>query len=350
MSYPDADFSQESRVNQLKVMVIVVLGVALVAFAGGALVLGLKQPDVRPAPQIRIEATPELLERGRYLTEHVSNCLACHSEQDATKFGLPIRPGTEGSGGALFAKVEGVPGIVAGANITPDAATGIGEWSDGEVVRAIREGVRKDGTPLFPMMPYPYYRSMSDDDVKAIVAYLRTLPARQHSVAVRNLDFPVNLLVKFMPRPVNGVIPTPPPGDSVSRGRYLATIANCRSCHTPHDGKGRPITTQEFSGGWEMNGPWGSVVSANLTPHPSSFVGRSTREQFIARFKAYQGVTWASAPAATPGRNTVMPWIGLSGMTEDDLGAIYDYLRTLPPVQKRVVGFPAAGTVSTWSN
>ncbi|MFA6957144.1 MAG: c-type cytochrome [Thermoanaerobaculia bacterium] len=332
--------------NQLKVFLLVILGVALVAVAGAAIFLGIKQPSMRPAAEMRVEATPELLERGRYLAQNVSDCLGCHSEQDPTKFGMPVKPGTEGAGGTVFTKAEGVPGSVAARNITPDAATGIGNWSDGEIVRAIREGVRHDGTPLFPMMPYPDYKSMSDDDVKALVAYLRTLPARQHSVPERKLDFPVNMLVKFMPHPVDGIIPAPPAGDSVRRGAYLVLIGNCKNCHTPRDGKGRPIAAEAFSGGWEMVGPWGRVVTANLTPHPSNFMGQATREQFIARFKAFEGTTWDSALPATPGRNTVMPWLGLSGMTEDDLGAIYDYLKTLPPVDKRVVTFPDAGTVN----
>lgn len=321
----------------------VILTVVIVAIAGAAFFLALKKPATHPAANLQIDATHELVERGRYLANNVSDCLGCHSEQDPAKFGMPVRPGTEGSGGTVFSKAEGVPGKVTARNITPDTTTGIGRWSDGEIVRAIREGIRHDGTPLFPMMPYPDYRAMSDDDVKAVVAYLRSLPARQHSIPDRSLDFPINFLVKFMPHPVDGIIPSPPAGDSVRRGAYLVVIANCRNCHTPRDSKGRPITAEAFSGGWEMIGPWGRVVTANLTPHPSNFMGQATREQFIARFKAYEGVTWDSAPPATLGRNTVMPWLGFSGMTVEDLGAIYDYLKTLPPVEKRIVTFPDAG-------
>jgi len=203
--------------SQLKVLLTVILAVALVAIAGAAIFLGLKKPNMRPAAEMRIEATPERIERGRYLARNVSDCLGCHSELDPTKFGMPVKPGTEGSGGFVFTKAEGVPGRVAARNITPDAATGIGNWSDGEIVRAIREGVRHDGTPLFPMMPYPDYKSMSDDDVQAIVAYLRTLPARQHSVPERKLDFPVSLLVKFMPHPVDGIMPPPPVDGRLTR-------------------------------------------------------------------------------------------------------------------------------------
>ncbi|MCM2314472.1 MAG: cytochrome c [Thermoanaerobaculia bacterium] len=332
--------------SQLKVLLLIVLLVALVAAAGAAIFLGVKQPNMRPAPELRVELTAENVERGRYLAQNVSDCLGCHSDHHADRFGFPVKPGTEGAGGYVFSKGEGVPGRVAAQNITPDKGTGIGDWSDGEIVRAIREGVRRDGSPLFPMMPYPDYHSMSDDDVKAIVAYLRTLPARQNKAPLRELDFPVNVLVKFMPKPVDGVIPSPPAADPVARGRYLATIAGCRNCHTPRDGKGRPLMDQAFSGGWEMVGPWGRVVTANITPHASTFVGQRSREQFIARFKAYAGFTADSAPPAQPGMNTVMPWLAFAGMTDEDLGAIYDYLRTLPAVDKRIVTFPDAAPAS----
>lgn len=332
--------------SQLRVLFLIVLIVAFVAAAGAAIFLGIKKPNMRPAPELRVELTAENVERGRYLGENVADCLGCHSDHDAERFGFPVKPGTEGAGGYVFSKGEGVPGRVAAQNITPDKGTGIGDWSDGEIARAIREGVRRDGSPLFPMMPYPDYHSMSDDDVKAIVAWLRTLPARQNKAPDRELDFPVNVLVKFMPRPVDGVIPAPPAGDPVARGRYLTTIAGCRNCHTPRDGKGRPLMNQAFSGGWEMVGPWGRVVTANITPHASTFVGQSSRGQFIARFKAHAGLTADSAPPAKPGMNTVMPWIAFAGMTDEDLGAIYDYLRTLPPVDKRVVSFPDATTAS----
>lgn len=332
--------------SQLRVLLLIILIVALVAAAGAAIFLGVKKPNMRPALALRVELTAENVERGRYLAQNVADCLGCHSDHEVGKFGFPVKPGTEGAGGHVFSKGEGVPGRVAAQNITPDKGTGIGEWSDGEIVRAIREGVGRDGSPLFPMMPYPDYRSMSDDDVKAIVAYLRTLPARQNKAPDRELDFPVNVLVKFMPRPVDGVITAPPAAGPVARGRYLATIAGCRNCHTPRDGKGRPRMDQAFSGGWEMVGPWGRVVTANITPHASTFVGQSSREQFVARFRRYEGLTADSAPPATPGMNTVMPWLAFAGMTDEDLGAIHDFLRTLPAVDKRVVTFPDAAAAS----
>src|SRR5213078_5341030 len=98
-----------------------------------------------------------------YLVEHVTPCLHCHSTIDTEVFGGDIKPGTEGMGGYQFGASDGVPGFVQAQNITPDPETGLGRWSDGEVLRAIREGVDRNGEALFPMMPYTEFRNLSDE-------------------------------------------------------------------------------------------------------------------------------------------------------------------------------------------
>ena len=323
-------------------LAVVVIVAALIGW------LAAKKPAMRPVTAEKIEATPERLERGRYLVRHVSDCLGCHSDHDFTRFALPIKAGTEGQGGFPFDKKLGVPGLVQAQNITSDPTHGLGDWTDDEIVRAIREGIKRDGTALFPMMPYNHLRELSDEDVKSIVVYLRTLPPINHPVAPRKLDFPVNFVVKFIPKPLGGPVPSPDPKDTVAYGRYLATIGGCRLCHTPHDEKGRPIETEAFSGGWTLPGPWGRVVSANLTPDPDNYVGQASREEFIDRFKSLEALTGENAPVAPPGKNTVMAWPELAGMTREDLGAIYDFLKSLPPVKKKIIAFPdaPAGTTS----
>jgi hypothetical protein len=97
-----------------------------------------------------------------------------------------------------------------------------------------------------------------------------------------------------------------------------------------------------LAGGFEMHTPEFRVVTANITPHPSTYMGTATRDQFIARFRAFAGYTADTAPAAPKGRNTIMPWIAYSGMTDEDLGAVYAYLRTLPPIDHKVNPFPDA--------
>ena len=103
--------------------------------------------------------------------------------------------------GWIFPVELGLPGAVTAPNITPDRETGIGAWTDGEKIRAIREGISRDGRVLFPMMPYPNFRMMSDEDVYAIVAYMNTLPAVRNPLPVTKIDFPVSLMIKSVPQP-----------------------------------------------------------------------------------------------------------------------------------------------------
>lgn len=328
----------------MKTFFKIVGGVVLVVVAlvgAGLLWLSMRKPAQHPASAEKIEATPARLARGEYLVDHVSGCLDCHSDHDLT-FGVPIKPGTEGQGGYVFDKNIGFPGTVAAQNITSDPETGLGRWTDGEILRAMREGVDRKGDALFPMMPYVHFRQMSDEDAKSIVVYLRTLKPIRHQVADKHLDFPVNLIVKFIPKPLDGPVPSPDPSNTLQYGEYLSRIGGCYECHTPHKEKGGLIEASAFSGGWEMKGPWGRNFTANLTPHPDTFVGRATKEEFISRFHAFATLDASNSPACPKGRNTVMPWLAYSKMTDQDLGAIYDYLRTVKPIANKVNTFPDA--------
>ena len=324
-----------------RVLGFLLLAVVVLVGAGAAF-LAFKKPAMRPASTEKIEATPQRLARGEYLVHHVSNCVDCHSDLFVDRFGAPVKPGTEGQGGFPFDKRLGVPGLVQAQNITPDPENGIGNWTDGEVMRAIREGVDRKGVALFPMMPYENFRSMSDEDVRSVVAYLRTLKPIKHVIAPRHLDFPVGWMIKFVAKPVDGPVATPEPKDGLAYGKYLVTIAGCGICHTPHDDHGKLIAGREFSGGWVMVGPWGRVVTANLTPDPDAYLGKATKEEFIGRFKAFVGQEGENAPIAPPGLNTLMNWGAFSGMTNEDLGAIYDYLRTVRPIANKVIVHPDA--------
>ena len=328
----------------MKTFLKVVGGVVLIVIAliaGAVIWLSVRKPALRPASTEKIEATPERLARGTYLVEHVADCLGCHSDH-VVKFGIPVKPGTEGEGGYIFDEKIGFPGVVAAQNITSDAEFGLGKWTDGEIIRAIREGIDRNGDALFPMMPYEHMRSMSDDDVKSVVVYLRTLKPIHKGVPDKHINFPVNLFVKFTPKPVDGVVTAPEPKDSVAHGKYLATIGGCYECHTPHDDKGMRIAEKAYSGGWEMKGPWGRNFTANLTSTPGTYMSHATKEEFIGRFKAFASMNANTAPDAPAGRNTVMPWLAFSRMTEQDLAAIYVYLKTVTPIENKVVTFPDA--------
>ncbi len=318
------------------VLVVVALIAGLLAW------LSMKKPAARPPSAEKIEATPARLARGKYLVENVTSCLDCHSDH-LSGFAFPVKPGSEGQGGYVFDKNIGFPGVVAAQNITPDPETGLGKWTDGEVLRAIREGVDRNGDALFPMMPYQHYRYMSDEDAKSIVVYIRTLKPIRNQVPAKHLDFPVNLIAKFIPKPIDGPVFAPDPKTNhLEYGHYLARIGGCYECHTPHDDKGGLDSSRPFAGGWVMKGPWGRVVTANLTPASHTFMGQATKEQFIGRFHAFAGFDVSTAPTPPPGRNTVMPWVAFARMTDEDLGAIYDYLKTVKPDAAVVNSFPDA--------
>ena len=290
--------------------------------------------NVGPASEVKINQTPERLIRGKYLVMNVSDCLGCHSKSNANNFGLPMISGTEGQGGMLFGEDEGLPGNIYAKNITPDA---IGNWTDGEVLRAVTEGVSKDGTALFPLIPYTHLGIMSQDDVYSIIAYIRTLKPIKNEVPARTLNFPLNFIVKSMPKKAE--FQPIPDKTTTAYGGYLVNAAGCIECHTQMD-KGTPKPGMDFAGGspFKLKG-FGTVRSANITPDKNTGIGTWTREQFIARFKQYDTPEAKQIPVKPKEFNTVMPWLALSGMTEEDLGAIYDYLKTLKPVENKVVKF-----------
>jgi mono/diheme cytochrome c family protein len=241
-----------------------------------------------------------------------------------------------------------VPGVVCAQNITADPNDGLGKWSDGEIMRAIREGVDRNGDALFPMMPYPYYHDMSDEDVRAVVVYLRSLPPVRHPVPQKRIDFPVNILVKLAPQPLSDPVVTPDDKtDHLGYGKYLVTLAGCRDCHTPRDAHGQPVPGRDFAGGWVMTfgapgqKPW-HVVPPNITPHPEAYFGTATRDEWIGLVKSFAWMGEEGTPLCERGRNTLMPWVPLSGLTETDLGAIYDFMKTVPPIANKVEPFPDA--------
>jgi cytochrome c553 len=320
----------------LRIAGAVLAAVVLLAIAGLGF-LAVKKPALREASAEKIEPTQARLARGAYLVNNVTPCLHCHSTIDMNVYGGEMKPGTEGMGGLKFGEQDGVPGLVQAQNITPDPETGLGKWTDGEVLRALREGVKNDGTALFPMMPYPQFRQYDDEDAKAIVAYIRTLKPVRNPIRPRDLAFPVNLLIKFEPKPVEGA--TAKPTEHLAYGKYLSTVAGCVICHTAMDDHGQRIAEREFGGGWEMSYGEGRVITANITPAEGTWMNDATRDEFIGRFRA-----WQDMPKDKPlhSRNTTMPWRSYAGMTDEDLGAIYDYLKTVKPVPGVVNPFPDA--------
>ncbi|MEW6322315.1 MAG: c-type cytochrome [Acidobacteriota bacterium] len=309
------------------------LALAVVAAGAGVAYLMTAFPDVPPAEAVTIEATPERLARGEYLARHVTGCVFCHAQRDWTRYGAPVTPGTEGAGGEFF----GEPGTALqlwAPNITPAR---LREWTDGEIIRAMTTGVSRDGTALFPIMPYLKYGGLAREDVAAVVAYIRSLPARSHETRSRELGFPLPLIVRTIPQPAALRDAIPPATDRVAYGEYLVNAAACADCHTPQDDQGQPLPGMDFAGGFEL---WleggGRQKVANITPDATTGIGSWTEEQFVDKFKSFEGVEPRTLVGAERLENTHMPWLAYSGMTREDLSAIYAYLRTVKPVVNRI--------------
>ncbi|MBO9151636.1 c-type cytochrome [Chitinophaga sp. GCM10012297] len=316
----------------LKITVVIVL-ILIVGVAAVATYVKSALPDVGPAEVITIEKTPERIERGKYLANNVAVCMDCHSVRDWSQFAGPLVSESFGGGGERFGPEMGLPGTIYSRNITPH---GISGWTDGELFRAITSGVSKDGSALFPLMPYRNYGKLDREDIYCIISYLRSLSPVKNDIAARSLDFPVNLIVNTIPQK-SQFTPRPDTSDVKAYGKYLITAASCVECHSKSD-KGTVIAGTEFGGGGEFLFPGGVVRSANLTPDATG-IGSWSKEQFIRRFKLYADSTYQSLKVAPTDFNTPMPWVMYAKMTEQDLGAIYEFLRTLKPISHQVTKF-----------
>ncbi len=316
-----------------KVLLSALVSLAIVV-AGTVGYLYFRSPEMAPPWTGKIEATPERLARGRILFHNVTHCGDCHSRKDETRFGRPELPGGIGAG-QLFSAGPDFPGSVTAQNLTPDPETGLGSWTDGEKVRAIREGVDKHGRALFPIMPYPDYGRLSDEDVKAIVVYMNSLAPVKNALPPSRINFPVNLLIKGAPRPV-GHVPEPDRGDPLKLGEYLVHVAGCDSCHTPMV-KGQHDYSKRFGGGRDFPGPNGiRVVSANISPDPETGIGRWSEAQFLEKFYQYRKYVDGPSPQVGPDGFTVMPWLGVCQWPEEDLKAVFAFLMRQKPVYQAV--------------
>ncbi len=311
---------------------------ALAAAIAALLCVGCPAPARFAAPDLDVPDDAATVARGRYLAHHVAICIECHSDRQWEHYGGPAAPGSDGRGGMSFVEIYKVPGdvVMPAPNITPAA---LGDWTDGEIFRAITGGLDKDGVAIFPSMPFNQYRHMARADLEAIVAYLRTLPPVEHELPERDLKYRMleDIANVFPAKPI--IRDTAPgPGDR-GYGAYLANIASCRWCHTPMDAGGWPIAGQDYSGGnaFTVPPPGGGVAYApNITPDLKTGIGGWTKEVFVARFRGTTPEAVRANHVAPGGFNSFMAWPAYSGMTEEDLGAIYDHLVTRPAIRRAV--------------
>jgi mono/diheme cytochrome c family protein len=293
-------------------------------------------PDVGPAPDLTVDKSPARVERGRYLANSVMSCMDCHSQRNVSEYSMPMVTSTRGRGGERFDQTMGFPGIFYSANITP---AGIGGWTDGEIYRAITTGVRKNGKPIFPVMPYHGYGFANPEDVKAVIAYIRSLPAIDNAVPSSSADFPMNIILNTVPKKAEPM-DLPSPADSLANGKYLFTIASCHDCHTPFE-KGKYDEKLAFAGGRVFPTPTGMVTSANITPDKETGIGSWTKNFFVQHFAMYRDSATAHRVIGPGELQTLMPWTLYGTMTNADLANIYTYIQTLQPIKHSVTKWKA---------
>ena len=257
------------------------------------------------------------LERGKYLVEGILTCGNCHTPR--------------GPGGVLDTaqRHAGGPQVwetaeykVRPSNITPDKASGIGNWSAEQVKASIRDGKRPDGSQLSPQMPYGFYKIFTPADLDAVVAYVLSIPP-----VARKVDAPVykvkNMVVDVPPG-AEKPMPQEAMADPVKKGFYLATIGHCTECHTPMANGHRDFKGALGAGGEEFKGPFGVSVSRNITSHKENGIGAWSDAEIKRAIT--QGVRKDGTKLRPP-----MGFAWYATMSEADLDAIVAYLRTIPP-------------------
>lgn len=297
---------------------------------------------VRETTTLKVPSTPEAIARGSYIVNQAASCGACHTTRGTgtTKDFLDAGESTEKYlAGGNFLVIDGL-GKLWIPNITSDVATGIGGWSDDEILRALRDGIGKDGRLLMPMMPFNSYQHMSDVDAQAVVAYLRTVPPiKQDKKREENdLGFFGNFFIGrgvAHHQPARDV-PETKRSDKLKWGQYVMRLGHCWECHSAKGMSPSDLDEKDFMSGSDEPDPIlekavGKIYMRNLTPDPETGIGRYTPAQLKAALK---NGTLLSGKKMAPPMSMFIPH--LSGMDEEDLDALAAFLFSLPPVTNKI--------------
>jgi mono/diheme cytochrome c family protein len=269
--------------------------------------------------------TNELVAQGQYVFALAGGC-ACHT----------VPKGTPHAGGRAFP----IPfGTVYSTNITQDKETGLGAWTDQQIHDGMMKGIRRDGSWILPVMPYEKYSGMAQEDLKALIAFLRTLkPVKKATPNLkswapfaRSLGTP--LFLKIFGRFSNS--PPQAPKSGVERGRYLVEhVSLCGDCHTPRNFIGVPKQSLYLAGAGKKIGPLGEAVP-NITPDKETGIGEWKREDIaellISGTKPdldnVQGLMYEVIQGTT---------YGYKDMKKEDALAIADYLKSIPAIKNKI--------------
>lgn len=273
---------------------------------------------VRPLSNIVFERTAQRVKQGEYLTNSILMCFTCHSPRNWNVPGAPPIEEKKGSGGTILQHDSA--NLIIAPNITPDKETGAGTWTDDMLARAIREGVGHDGRALNWQMQYFFYRNLSDEDLASVIVYLRSLPPVHHIVQPSKMADADRSYIEKNLRPLSKPVPAPDVSSPEKRGWYLVSLGECVGCHSA----GTDYMPGIFGGGNLAHRFERAAFSANITTDIS---GVSYGEQsFITVMRTGKSSTLSP----------IMPWIAFKNMNDEDLKAIYAFLRTLPPANHYV--------------
>jgi mono/diheme cytochrome c family protein len=283
------------------IVLALVLGVGVI-YAASEVRFRKAYDEVAVTPFRAAASSPDVLARGRHLATAISKCVECHGSD---------------LGGKVFMDA-GPLGVVVATNLTSGRGGTGSSYSDGQLERAIRHGVGADGRAL-AIMPSNDFAAMSDADVQALIAYLRTIPPVDRTVPATNvrtlgralylagkLDlFPAELMDHRAARPA-----PVPAGVTVEYGQYLATIGGCRGCHGPALAGAPPM------------GPPGTPPPANLTA--AGELGQWSKDDFVRALRTGRRPNGTAIDA-------FMPWALAGQMTDDEMSAVWMYIKSVPP-------------------
>jgi mono/diheme cytochrome c family protein len=323
------------------IIILVVIVVGLLIFVQ----VGWDRPFNRDVSDMNAPSDEQTLARGAYLYNEAMFCWGCHGidggngPDESQAGGIKIDLSSVGPGLGVYY----VP------NLTSDLETGIGNWSDGELVRAIREGVDREGKLIFPVMPYQFYHGLSDEDALSLVAYMRSLEPVSHEVSENEYSFVVKALVGLrVVKPETAItekIAAPQQGPTAEYGEYLAWHASgCAECHVPRSANTGAIDWDQIFAGsfFTIDENNFSSAGSNLTPDDATGIGSWTKDQFVTAMRT------GLRPDGTV-LLPMMPWPWYQQWDEDDLTAVWLYLSSLEPVNHEppesiLTGVAAEGT------
>src|SRR6476469_6433021 len=276
-----------------------------------------------PYPNIKTSSDTAIIARGKHLVVGPTHCIDCHSplpnKDSLLNHGQEVLP----VGGFAF----DLPfGKFYTRNLTPDKETGIGNMTDGEIARVLRYSVKKNGEAVLPFMPF---QDLSDEDLTAIISYLRSVKPVKNKVPDHNYNLVGKLIKAFLIKPV-GPYTTPPiavrADTTVAYGKHMVmAVANCNECHTKRDGIGNFVGAPLAGGTVFEEKGHPTLISPNLTPDPTGRITNWSKESFIKRFRLGKLIPYSH-----------MPWEAFGRMTDTELIAIYKYLKTVKPAKTEI--------------